>query len=386
MRSRWLVALAVTAVFVAVLACSKPGASTGSEILVGEYGSLTGGIATFGISTRDGSQQAFDEVNAAGGVLGKKIRLLVEDDQSKPEEVGTVVTKLINQEHVVAMLGHVASSYSLAAAPICQANKIPMITPSSTNPRVTQIGDYIFRVCFMDNFQGAVMAKFAADTLKAKRVAILVDIRNDYSVGLQGVFREQFKSRGGQIVAEQSFSQGDSDFHAQLTQIKSTNPDAIYVPGYYTEVGTIAHQAKELGLNAPLLGGDGWDSPKLWEIGGEALNGCYFSDHYSTDDPSPIVQKFVGDYRKRYKDQLPDALAALAYDAAKILADAMTRAGSVEPTKVRDAIAATKDYVGVTGRITIGADRNAVKPAVVLKVENGKYVLVETIPPEAVKL
>jgi len=384
MRLRLLLGLAAGAVLAVVLACGK--ASSGNEILVGEYGSLTGGIATFGISTRDGSQQAFDEINAAGGVLGKKIKLMVEDDQSKPEEVGTVVTKLINQGHVVSMLGHVASSYSLAAAPICQASKIPMITPSSTNPRVTQIGDYIFRVCFMDNFQGAVMAKFAWDTLKAKRVAILVDIRNDYSVGLQGVFREQFKSRGGQIVAEQSFSQGDSDFHAQLTQIKSTNPDAIYVPGYYTEVGTIAHQAKELGLNAPLLGGDGWDSPKLWEIGGTALNGCYFSDHYSTDDPSPIVQKFVTDYKKRYNNQLPDALAALAYDAAKILADAMTRAGSTDGTKVRDAIAATKDYVGVTGRITIGPDRNAVKPAVVLKVENGKYVLVETIPPEAVKL
>jgi branched-chain amino acid transport system substrate-binding protein len=384
MRLRLLWGVAAGAVFAVVLACGK--ASTGNEILVGEYGSLTGGIATFGISTRDGSQQAFDEINAAGGILGKKIRLMVEDDQSKPEEVGTIVTKLINQGHVTSMLGHVASSYSLAAAPICQANKIPMITPSSTNPRVTQIGDYIFRVCFMDNFQGAVMAKFAWDTLKAKRVAILVDIRNDYSVGLQGVFREQFKSRGGQIVAEQSFSQGDSDFHAQLTQIKSTNPDAIYVPGYYTEVGTIAHQAKELGLNAPLLGGDGWDSPKLWEIGGNALNGCYFSDHYSTDDPSPIVQKFVTDYKKRYNNQLPDALAALAYDAAKILADAMTRAGSTDSAKVRDAIAATKDYQGVTGKITIGPDRNAVKPAVVLKVENGKYVLVETIPPEAVKL
>ena len=384
MRLRLLLGLAAGAVLAVVLACGK--ASSGNEILVGEYGSLTGGIATFGISTRDGSQQAFDEINAAGGVLGKKIKLMVEDDQSKPEEVGTVVTKLINQGHVTSMLGHVASSYSLAAAPICQASKIPMITPSSTNPRVTQIGDYIFRVCFMDNFQGAVMAKFAWDTLKAKRVAILVDIRNDYSVGLQGVFREQFKSRGGQIVAEQSFSQGDSDFHAQLTQIKSTNPDAIYVPGYYTEVGTIARQAKELGLNAPLLGGDGWDSPKLWEIGGEALKWAGASRCLGTDDPSPIVQKFVTDYKKRYNNQLPDALAALAYDAAKILADAMTRAGSTDGTKVRDAIAATKDYTGVTGKITIGPDRNAVKPAVVLKVENGKYVLVETIPPEAVKL
>jgi branched-chain amino acid transport system substrate-binding protein len=325
---------------------------------------------------------AFDEINNAGGVLGKKIKLLVEDDQSKPEEAGTVVTKLINQNHVAAILGQVASSHSLAAAPICQANHIPMVSPSSTNPRVTQTGDYIFRVCFIDPFQGAVMAKFAANTLKAKRVAILVDVRSDYSVGLQTFFRDQFKLLGGQIVSEQSYSQGDSDFRAQLTRIKAINPDAIYVPGYYTEVGTIARQARELGIasSVPLLGGDGWDSPKLWEIGGTALNGCYLSNHYSVDDPSPLVQKFVGDYKARFKE-VPDALAALGYDAAKIMADAMTRAGSSEGPKVRDALAATKDFPGVTGKITINADRNAIKPAVVLKVENGKFVYVETVTP-----
>jgi len=307
---------------------------------------------------------------------------LVEDDQSKPEEAGTVVTKLINQNHVVAVLGQVASSHSLAAAPICQANKIPMVSPSSTNPRVTQVGDYIFRVCLIDPFQGAVMAKFATNTLKAKKVAILVDVRSDYSVGLQTFFREQFKQLGGRIVSEQSYSQGDSDFRAQLTQIKAINPDAIYVPGYYTEVGTIARQARELGIpsTVPLLGGDGWDSPKLWEIGGEALNGCYLSNHYSVDDPSPLVQKFVGDYKARFKE-VPDALAALGYDAAKILADAMSRAGSTDGPKVRDALAVTKDFPGVTGKITINKDRNAVKPAVVLKVENGKFVYVETVTP-----
>ncbi len=383
MKTRLFVCALVSVALAATFSCGKGG--SGGEILVGEYGSLTGGIATFGISTRDGSQMALDEVNAAGGVLGQKIKLLVEDDQSKPEEASTVVTKLINQSHVVAMLGHVASSHSLAAAPICQANKVPMITPSSTNPRITQVGNYIFRVCFIDPFQGAVMAKFAADTLKIKKVAQLVDVRSDYSVGLQTFFRQHFKQLGGEIVSEQSYSAGDSDFRAQLTQIKAANPEAIYVPGYYTEVGTIARQAKELGITVPLLGGDGWDSPKLWEIGGEALNGCYFSNHYSTADPSPMVQKFVGDYTARYK-QVPDALAALAYDAAKILADAIKRAGSTDGEKVRDAIAATKDFQGVTGTITINQDRNAVKPAVVLKVEGGKYKLIETIKPEAVKL
>jgi branched-chain amino acid transport system substrate-binding protein len=378
MRLRSLAWAAAAAVILPALGCGK--GRTSDEIVVGEYGSLTGTTATFGQSTDNGAKMAFDEINTAGGVLGKKLKILVEDDQSKPEEAATAVTKLINQNHVVAMLGEVSSSRSLAAAPVCQANSVPMVSPSSTNPRVTQIGDYIFRVCFIDPFQGSVMAKFAANTLKAKKVAILVDVRNDYSVGLQTFFRENFRQLGGEIVAEQSYSEGDSDFHAQLTQIKAVNPEAIYVPGYYTEVGTIARQARELGITVPLLGGDGWDSPKLFEIGGDALNGCYLSNHYSVDDPSPAVQKFVGAYKARYK-QTPDALAALGYDAAKILADAMSRAGSSEGPKVRDALAATKDFPGVTGKITINKDRNAVKPAVVLKVENGKFVYVETVSP-----
>lgn len=382
MRFRVLAAVCLTAFAAVTLSCGSKGSN--KEILVGEYGSLTGGIATFGISTRDGSQLAFDDINSKGGVLGQKIKLIVEDDQSKPEEAGTVVNKLIHQDHVVAMLGHVASSHSLAAAPICQAEKIPMISPSSTNPRVTQVGDYIFRVCFLDTFQGAVMAKFAYDTLKVKNVAILVDVRSDYSVGLQTFFGQAFKKLGGKLVSEQSYSQGDSDFRAQLTAIKAANPEAIYVPGYYTEVGTIVHQARELGITVPFLGSDGWDSPKLWEIGGTALNGCYFSNHYATDDPSPVVQKFVTDYQAKYK-QLPDALAALAYDAARILADAMTRAGSTDGQKVRDAIASTKDFPGVTGNISINQERNAVKTAVIVKVENGKYLLTETIKPESVQ-
>ena len=382
MRFRVLAAVCLTAFAAVTLSCGKEGSK--KEILVGEYGSLTGGIATFGISTRDGSQLAFDDINGKGGILGQKIKLLVEDDQSKPEEAGTVVNKLIHQDNVVAMLGHVASSHSLAAAPICQAEKIPMISPSSTNPRVTQVGNYIFRVCFLDTFQGAVMAKFAFDTLKVKKVAILVDVRSDYSVGLQTFFGQAFKKLGGEIVSEQSYSQGDSDFRAQLTAIKAANPEAIYVPGYYTEVGTIVHQARELGITVPFLGSDGWDSPKLWEIGGPALNGCYFSNHYATDDPNPVVQKFVNDYKTKY-NQLPDALAALAYDAARILADAMQRAGTTDGEKVRDAIAATKDFDGVTGRISINEERNAVKSAVIVKVENGKYLLTETIKPEDVK-
>lgn len=382
MKFRVLAAVCLAAFAAVTLSCGSK--ASNKEILVGEYGSLTGGIATFGISTRDGSSLAFEDINSRGGVLGQKIKLLVEDDQSKPEEAGTVVNKLIHQDHVVAMLGHVASSHSLAAAPICQSEKIPMISPSSTNPRVTQVGNYIFRVCFLDTFQGAVMAKFAYDTLKVRNVAILVDVRSDYSVGLQTFFGQAFKKLGGKVVSEQSYSQGDSDFRAQLTAIKASNPEAIYVPGYYTEVGTIVHQARELGITVPFLGSDGWDSPKLWEIGGTALNGCYFSNHYATDDPNPVVQKFVTDYKAKY-NQLPDALAALAYDAARILADAMTRAGSTDGEKVRDAIASTKDFPGVTGNISINQERNAVKSAVIVKVENGKYLLTETIKPESVQ-
>ncbi len=382
MRLRILAAVGLAAVLATTLSCGSKGSQ--KEILIGEYGSLTGGVATFGISTKNGSELAFDDINQKGGILGQKIKLLVEDDQSKPEEAGTVVNKLIHQDHVVAMLGHVVSSHSLAAAPICQAEKIPMISPSSTNPRVTQVGNYIFRVCFLDTFQGAVMAKFAYDTLNVKKVAILVDVRSDYSVGLQTFFGQAFKKLGGTIVTEQSYSQGDSDFRAQLTAIKGSNPEAIYVPGYYTEVGTIVHQARELGITAVFLGSDGWDSPKLWEIGGTALNGSYFSNHYATDDPSPVVQKFINDYKAKY-GQMPDALAALGYDAARIMADAMTRAGSTDGAKVRDKIAETKDFPGVTGSITINADRNAVKTAVIVKVENGKYLLTESIKPDAVK-
>ncbi|MDQ5873499.1 MAG: ABC transporter substrate-binding protein [Acidobacteriota bacterium] len=376
MKSRVLLA-GLLAAAVILPSCRR---SSGDEILIGEYGSLTGTTATFGQSTDHAIQMAFDEINAAGGLLGKKVKVIVEDDQSKPEEAATAVTKLINQNHVVAMLGEVSSSRSLAAAPICQANRVPMISPSSTNPRVTQVGDYIFRVCFIDPFQAEVGARIAWEILKLKKVAILSDVRNDYSVGLQTFFRQHYKQLGGEIVAEQSYSEGDSDFRAQLTQIKSASPEGIYVPGYYTEVATIARQARELGITVPLIGGDGWDSPRLWEIGGEALNGCYFSNHYSVDDPSPAVQKFVADFRKRF-NETPDALAALGYDAARILADAMTRAGSTSGDKVRDALAATKDFQGVTGKITINSERNAVKPAVVLKIENGKFVYVDTIAP-----
>jgi branched-chain amino acid transport system substrate-binding protein len=379
-RKPWFVALCLFATL-AFLSCSgDQQAEQSNEILIGEYGSLTGTTATFGISTKNGIDMAVDQVNQAGGLLGKQVRVIVEDDQGRPEEAQTVVTKLITKDQVIAVLGEVASSRSLAAAPVAQQSGIPMISPSSTNPKVTEVGDYIFRVCFIDPFQGLVMAKFAVNTLKIKDVAILRDIKNDYSVGLADVFVENFKKLNGNIVSDESYSEGDTDFSAQLTSIKARNPQAIFVPGYYTEVGLIARQAKKLGLSVPLMGGDGWDSPKLIEIGGEALNGSYYSNHYSVDDPSPAIQKFVADYKARY-NEVPDALAGLGFDSAQILFDAIRRAGTTEPDKIRDAIAQTRNFPGVTGNITLDEYRNAVKPAVVLEVKDGKLQYVETINP-----
>ena len=358
----------------------KAAPEAASEILIGEFGSLTGGTATFGQSTQKGIEMAINEVNAAGGVLGKQIKVIVEDDQSKPEEAQTVVTKLINKDRVVAILGEVASSNSLAGAPVCQAAKIPMLTPASTNPKVTQVGDYIFRSCFIDPFQGQVMAKFTAVSLKLKKVAILRDIKSDYSVGLANFFKEGFTKLGGTVIADESYSAGDKDFTAQLTSLKGKKPEAILIPGYYTEVGLIARQARKLGIKAVLLGGDGWDSEKLWEIGGEALNGSYYSNHYSVDDPSPAIQKFVADFKGKY-NSTPDAMGALGYDAAMILVDAIKRAGSARPDSIRAALATTKDFKGVTGIISLDADRNAVKSAVVLEVRDGKYVFKESVAP-----
>jgi branched-chain amino acid transport system substrate-binding protein len=376
-RTQWLVTL-LAAVLVA--GCNKPGGG-GDTIKVGEYASLTGKEATFGVSSHEGTLMAIEELNAAGGVLGKKLELLTEDTQSKPGEPATVVNKLIARDGVVAVLGEVASSRSLEAAPICQQNKIPMISPSSTNPKVTQVGDYVFRVCFIDPFQGTVMANFATKTLKAKKVAVFTDVKSDYSKGLAQFFKESFTKSGGQIVAELDFNGGDKDFKAQLTAIKAANPDAVFVPGYYTDAALICIQAKQLGLNVPLMGGDGWESEKLVEIGKDAVEGNYFSTHYHPDVGSQKSKNFVANYRKRWAGKTPDALAACGYDSAIVLVDAMTRAGSTEGQKVRDAIAATRNFEAVTGTITINEQRDATKSAVILQVKNGKFAYLETIQP-----
>jgi branched-chain amino acid transport system substrate-binding protein len=327
---------------------------------------------------------AADEINRAGGINGRKLDVVIEDDQGSPERAATLASKLINQDKVVAVIGGGASGSSLAAAPRAQALKIPLISPSSTDPAVTRTGDFVFRVCFIDAFQGEVMARFAANALKAKKTAIMVDFNNPYSRGLSDFFETSFAKLGGQIVSKQSYAQGDPDFKGQLSTIRSTDPDVIYVPGYYADAAIIAKQARQLGLNQPLLGGDGWDAPELWSLGGDALNGCYITSHYSADDPSPSIQKFVHEYKQLYGNLEPDAHAALAYDAMRVLADAVQRAGSTDSAKLRDSLAQTKSFAGVTGVISINADRNAVKPAVVLKLEDGRHIYQQTIQPDDV--
>src|SRR5882724_3067766 len=379
------IALVLTGLLLLAASCERRGGgrvdnATG-PILIGFYGDLSGRTSNFGQSTKNGVLMIADEINKSGGINGRQIQILSEDDEGRPEKAATVVTKLIDQDRVIALLGEVASGNTLAAAPKAQAAKVPMISPSSTNPAVTQVGDYISRVCFIDPFQGDVMAKFAAHTLKAKTAAIMLDFNSPYSRGLTEFFEASFKKLGGQIVDKQSYTQGDRDYKGQLTAIRSKNPDVIYVPGYYGEVGVIAKQSKQLGIKAPMLGGDGWDSTQLWDLGGDSLNGDFISNHYSVDDPSPAIQKFVADYKSR-NGNVPDALAALGYDAMRVLADAIKRAGTTEGPKLRDAIAQTKNFGGVTGTITIDAERNAVKPAVVLKLQDRKYIYQETIYPE----
>ncbi len=349
-------------------------------IKVGEFASLTGGTASFGQASHKGTLLAIEELNAAGGVLGKKLQLITEDDQSQAGQPATIVQKLIAQDKVVAILGEVASSKSLEAAPICQQNKIPMISPASTNPKVTETGDYIFRVCFIDPFQGTVMAKFALSK-GWKRVALLTDVKQDYSIGLAEFFVKYFTTHGGEIVKEQKFSSGDKDFKPQLTSLKAAKPDAIFIPGYYGEVALIGKQAVLLGIKAPLLGGDGWIGESLLKVAGKSLDGSYVSTHFFDQDPNPVVQTFVQKYRARYPGETPDDMAALGYDSAMILAAAMQRAGTTDSAALRDAIAATKNHAGITGSITLDEKRNASKSAVILTIENGAFKFEQSVAP-----
>jgi branched-chain amino acid transport system substrate-binding protein len=349
-------------------------------IKIGEFASLTGKEATFGENAHKGTLFAIEEINAAGGVLGRKLELITEDDQSKAGESATIVKKFISRDKVVAVLGEITSGRTLEAAPICQAAKIPLISPGATAPEVTTKGNYIFRVCFIDPFQGTIMAKFAHESLKINRVAVLSSVSSAQSVGLSKYFRERFTKDGGTVVLEQKYTDGDKDFRAQLTAIKAAGIEGVFVPGYYAEAALISKQARELGLTVPLFGVDGWEAPELIAIGGAAVEGCYLSTHYSPENKSPVVVAFNTRFRQRW-DRDSNALSALAYDSAMVLADAIRRAGTTDGAKLRDAIAATKEYPGATGSITFDAQRNPTKAGVVLTVKNGRFAFVQDVLP-----
>ncbi|MBI1292223.1 ABC transporter substrate-binding protein [bacterium] len=363
------------------------GAATGAAadsgtgpIKVGVAASLSGSEATWGRSTQVGAEMAAEEVNSHGGINGRKIELVVYDDKGQSQEMGLVVTRMIKSDKVVAILGEVASGLTMAGARIAQPEGIPMVSHAATNPDVTAIGDKIFRVCFTDDFQGFVTAKFASENLKAKKAAILYDQAQAYSVGLKDTFKDSFTKMGGTIASEQAYTGGDQDFSAQLNNIKSSGAEVLFIPGYYTEVGNIALQADRLGMKIPMLGGDGWDSPQLAKIAGKAIEGHYYANHVSPEAPDPALQKFVAAYKAR-EGQTPDAIGVLAYDAAHVLFAAMGKAKSLSGDDIAKELAATKDFPGASGMITLDEKRNATKPAVILQMKDGKPTYFATITP-----
>lgn len=311
------------------------GASRGEEpIRIGHLASLTGSEASFGLSTDHGLAIAVEERNSQGGVLGRPVKVFVVDTQSKNQEVGTCMTKLVQQDKVCTVIGEIASSNTIAAAPTAQRFKIPLVTPGSTNPEVTRKGDYIFRICFTDDYQGQVMARFAAKRLGAKNAAIITDQSASYSINLSKVFADEFTKLGGKVVERAEYKKTDSDYNAPVNKVLQAKPDLLVLTGYYTNVGNIVKTARNAGFAGPIVGGDGWDSDALYQIGGKALDNCYFTNHYTPDDPNPRVQEFIKKYQSKY-GAVPDAMAVLGYDAGHLVMDAIQRAGADEGPKIR---------------------------------------------------
>ncbi len=377
---RWNFAAALLAVSFLMVGCKKqPQAS--DEIVVGEFGSLTGATATFGQASHEGLALALEQINKNGGILGKQVRVITEDDASDANQAVNVVQKLVNSDGVVGVIGEVASKRSLAGGGICEKYKCPMLSPSSTNPDVTveggKVKSYVFRICFTDTFQGSINGQFGA-AQGWKSVAMMTNVDEDYSKGLAKSFKAEF-SKTGKIVAEESYSGDTQDFKAQLNRIKQQNPDAVYIPGYYNEVGLILPQAKQIGLSVPFFGGDGWDSPLTLKL--PEAQGNFYSDHYSPDDNRPESQEFVKLFRAKY-NKTPDAMAVLGYDAMRVMADAIKRAGKADRQAVTDALAQTKDFPGASGAISIDAEHNARKPIVILQLKDSKAALFKTFQPE----
>ena len=359
-------------------------AANADKYVIGASFELTGNVANYGKSTLSGLKLAVDQVNKAGGVNGKQLVVVESDNKSEPAESGNSVTKLITQDKVVAVVGPATSGCVFAATPVVTSNKVPLIAPCATAPAITvdngQVKEFIFRACFIDPFQGRVMAEFADKTLGVKNVAILHDASSDYSKGLAEVFEKTLNEKGGKVVAKEAFLSKDIDFKAALTKIKAANPEAIYIPGYYEEVAKIIKQTREIGLNVPLIGCDGWDSPKLVEIAGpEALNNTYFSSAFSVQDQTESVQKFIADYKAMYQKD-PDIFCMQGYNAGLVLADALTRAGDgADGTKLAAAIAATKDLPVASGKLTYDKDHNPIISAIIIEMKDGVQSFKEKI-------
>lgn len=359
-------------------------AANADKYVIGASFELTGNVANYGKSTLSGLKLAVDQVNKAGGVNGKQLVVVESDNKSEPAESGNSVTKLITQDKVVAVVGPATSGCVFAATPVVTSNKVPLIAPCATAPAITvdngQVKEFIFRACFIDPFQGRVMAEFADKTLGVKNVAILHDASSDYSKGLAEVFEKTLNEKGGKVVAKEAFLSKDIDFKASLTKIKAANPEAIYIPGYYEEVAKIIKQTREIGLNVPLIGCDGWDSPKLVEIAGpEALNNTYFSSAFSVQDQTESVQKFIADYKAMYQKD-PDIFCMQGYNAGLVLADALKRAGDgADGTKLAAAIAATKDLPVASGKLTYDKDHNPIISAIIIEMKDGVQSFKEKI-------
>lgn len=385
--SKVLTALVLGTVFAGLAAGCGGGEKKADTIKVGANLEMTGGSASYGISSKNAIELAFKEINEKGGINGKQLELVVADNKSEAAEATNAMQKLVSQDNVVAVIGPNLSSSVIAASAINNSAKVLDIAPMATNPYVTvdqasgKTKDFNYRTCFIDPFQGTVMAKFATAELGVGNAAVLIDNSSDYAKGLAQFFKENFVKEGGAVTAEESYLQKDTDFKATLTKIKATNPDFLYVPGYYQEVGLIVKQARELGMNMPIAGGDGWDSAKMPEIAGAAaLNNTYFSSLYSPEDSSDINKNFVAAYEKAY-GQKPDVFAALSYDSALLVAEAIKNASSTEPAKISEAMAKINGFSGVSGSVTFDDKHNPVKSAVILEYKDGAQSLKTKINP-----
>ncbi|MGD6816431.1 ABC transporter substrate-binding protein [Metabacillus sp. 84] len=365
---------------------AQTGGSGGDTIKIGANLELSGGVASYGQSVSEGLELAIEEINKEG-IDGKKLELVKVDNKSEAAEATAGALKLVSQDKVAAVVGAATSTNTLAQVEILAKNKVPLITPTGTNPAITskdgKVNEFAFRTCFIDPFQGTVAANFAAEDLNAKTAAVYVDSSSDYSKGLAAAFKEAFTEAGGKVAIEEAYIAKDTDFSATLTRIKSAKPDFVFLPGYYEEVGLIIKQGRELGIDVPFMGGDGWDSPKLAEIAGaDALNNTFITNHYSSGDPDEKIQKFVEAFKAKYKDKSPDAFAALGYDTAYYLADAIKRAESSEPAKIQEALKETKDLELISGNLTLDSNHDPVKSASILEYKNGEQEFKTKVDPE----